>query len=101
MAQSGICRISEAVSGSLADARAESGARGLAVVFSGGKDAGAGPSSGDCRRDGEGDPHHLGAQAGHATTRCDLRRRLSEHLTGLAAATACRGPWRLIYYEAY
>ncbi len=31
----------------------------------------------------------------------DLRRRLCEHQSGLAAATAHRGPWRLIYYEAY
>lgn len=31
----------------------------------------------------------------------DLRRRLREHQTGLAFATSYRGPWRLIYYEAY
>ena len=31
----------------------------------------------------------------------DLRRRLAEHRQGLAFATSYRGPWRLIYYEAY
>ena len=31
----------------------------------------------------------------------DLRRRLREHQAGTAPATAHRGPWRLIYYEAY
>ncbi len=31
----------------------------------------------------------------------DLRRRLAEHRQGLAFATSFRGPWRLIYYEAY
>lgn len=31
----------------------------------------------------------------------DLRRRLAEHRLGLAFATAFRGPWRLVYYEAY
>lgn len=31
----------------------------------------------------------------------DLRRRLAEHKAGAAVATAHRGPWRLIYYEAY
>jgi putative endonuclease len=31
----------------------------------------------------------------------DLRRRLAEHQRGLAFATSYRGPWRLIYYEAY
>jgi putative endonuclease len=31
----------------------------------------------------------------------DLRRRLREHQGGEAVATASRGPWRLIYYEAY
>jgi putative endonuclease len=31
----------------------------------------------------------------------DLRRRLAEHQTGAARATSHRGPWRLIYYEAY
>ena len=31
----------------------------------------------------------------------NLRRRLSEHQTGAALATSYRGPWRLIYYEAY
>ncbi|MBP6508765.1 MAG: GIY-YIG nuclease family protein [Opitutaceae bacterium] len=31
----------------------------------------------------------------------DLRRRLTEHRAGAARATAHRGPWRLVYYEAY
>jgi len=31
----------------------------------------------------------------------DLRRRLKEHRAGAAFATSYRGPWRLIYYEAY
>lgn len=31
----------------------------------------------------------------------DLRRRIGEHQAGLAFATSFRGPWRLIYYEAY
>lgn len=31
----------------------------------------------------------------------NLRRRLKEHQVGLAFATSYRGPWRLIYYEAY
>ncbi len=31
----------------------------------------------------------------------DLRRRLTEHREGQAFATSFRGPWRLIYYEAY
>jgi putative endonuclease len=31
----------------------------------------------------------------------DLRRRLKEHQAGDAFATSYRGPWQLIYYEAY
>ena len=31
----------------------------------------------------------------------NLRRRLAEHQGGLALATSFRGPWRLVYYEAY
>jgi putative endonuclease len=31
----------------------------------------------------------------------DLQRRIAEHREGLAFATSFRGPWRLIYYEAY
>jgi putative endonuclease len=31
----------------------------------------------------------------------DLRRRLKAHQAGEAFATSYRGPWRLIYYEAY
>lgn len=31
----------------------------------------------------------------------NLRRRLHEHRSGLSVSTAYRGPWQLIYYEAY
>ena len=31
----------------------------------------------------------------------NLRRRLAEHKAGLAMATSYRGPWALIYYEAF
>ena len=31
----------------------------------------------------------------------DLRRRLREHQEGKSFATSYRGPWCLIYYEAY
>jgi putative endonuclease len=31
----------------------------------------------------------------------NLHRRIAEHEQGLAFATSFRGPWRLIYYEAY
>ena len=31
----------------------------------------------------------------------DLRRRLKQHQEGKSFATSYRGPWRLIYYEAY
>ena len=31
----------------------------------------------------------------------NLRRRLAEHFSGAATATRYRGPWRLIYSEAY
>ena len=31
----------------------------------------------------------------------NLRKRLTEHNTGAAFATSYRGPWKLIYYEAY
>jgi putative endonuclease len=31
----------------------------------------------------------------------NLRKRIQEHKQGLAFATSFRGPWRLIYYEAY
>ena len=31
----------------------------------------------------------------------DLKRRLAEHTRGAASATKSRGPWQLIYYEAY
>jgi putative endonuclease len=31
----------------------------------------------------------------------DLKRRLSDHTRGASFATKSRGPWKLIYYEAY
>jgi putative endonuclease len=31
----------------------------------------------------------------------ELKRRLSEHMHGASFATKSRGPWKLIYYEAY
>jgi putative endonuclease len=31
----------------------------------------------------------------------DLRKRISQHKRGAALATSYRGPWKLIYYEAY
>jgi len=31
----------------------------------------------------------------------DLRRRMKDHQDGKSFATSYRGPWRLIYYEAY
>lgn len=31
----------------------------------------------------------------------NLRRRLAEHQAGASFATSYRGPWQLVYYEAY
>jgi putative endonuclease len=31
----------------------------------------------------------------------DLKNRLSEHKRGASRATRYRGPWKMIYYEAY
>jgi putative endonuclease len=31
----------------------------------------------------------------------NLRRRLNEHKCGISFATSYRGPWKLIYCEAY
>ena len=31
----------------------------------------------------------------------NLKRRLAEHTRGASFATKSRGPWKLIYYEAY
>jgi len=31
----------------------------------------------------------------------NLRKRIQEHKKGFSFATSFRGPWRLIYYEAY
>ena len=40
----------------------------------------------------------FGLYIGYST---DLRRRLAEHKEGASQATSYRGPWNLIYYEAY
>ena len=39
-----------------------------------------------------------GLYIGYST---DLRKRLKQHRTGLSFSTSYRGPWKLIYYEAY
>ncbi len=39
-----------------------------------------------------------GFYVGYST---DLKRRLSEHTRGASLATKSRGPWKLVYYEAY
>jgi putative endonuclease len=31
----------------------------------------------------------------------DLKKRLKQHRAGLSFAISYRGPWKLIYYEAY
>jgi putative endonuclease len=31
----------------------------------------------------------------------NLRKRIDQHVTGEAFAKSYRGPWKLIYYEAY
>jgi putative endonuclease len=31
----------------------------------------------------------------------NLRKRFTQHIQGSAFATSYRGPWKLIYYEAY
>jgi putative endonuclease len=31
----------------------------------------------------------------------NLRKRLKEHRDGVSSSTSHRGPWKLIYYEAY
>ncbi len=33
--------------------------------------------------------------------RFDLRKRVQQHVQGASFATSYRGPWKLIYYEAY
>lgn len=42
--------------------------------------------------------HDSGLYIGYST---DLRRRLGEHKQGASRARNHRGPWKLIYYEAY
>ena len=39
-----------------------------------------------------------GLYIGYST---DLKKRMSEHERGASFATRYRGPWKLIYYEAY
>lgn len=39
-----------------------------------------------------------GPYIGYST---DLKKRLNQHKRGAAFATSYRGPWKLIYYEAY
>ena len=39
-----------------------------------------------------------GLYIGYST---DLRKRLNQHKQGASSATKTRGPWKLIYYEAY
>jgi putative endonuclease len=31
----------------------------------------------------------------------DLKKRIRDHMQGASVATKSRGPWKLIYYEAY
>jgi putative endonuclease len=39
-----------------------------------------------------------GLYIGYST---NLKKRIGQHKRGAAAATSYRGPWKLIYYEAY
>lgn len=45
--------------------------------------------------------HSLGDAGLYIGFTGDLRRRLHEHQDGESFATSFRGPWKLIYYEAY
>ena len=45
-------------------------------------------------RSNEDDGFYIGYSA-------NLRKRIAEHAAGTAFATSYRGPWKLIYYEAY
>jgi len=45
--------------------------------------------------------HSLGDAGLYIGLTGDLRRRLNEHQGGESFATSFRGPWKLIYYEAY
>jgi len=45
--------------------------------------------------------HSLGDAGLYIGFTGDLRRRLKEHQGGESFATSFRGPWKLIYYEAY
>ena len=42
--------------------------------------------------------HDAGLYIGYSS---DLKKRLAQHKRGAATATSYRGPWKLIYYEAY
>ena len=37
----------------------------------------------------------------HIGYSANLRRRFAQHIEGASLATSYRGPWKLIYYEAY
>jgi putative endonuclease len=39
-----------------------------------------------------------GFYVGYST---NLRKRLTQHISGASFATSYRAPWKLIYYEAY
>jgi putative endonuclease len=45
--------------------------------------------------------HSMGDGGFYIGYTTDLKRRLSEHKQGASLATSHRGPWKLIYYEAY
>jgi len=45
--------------------------------------------------------HSIADQGLYIGYSADLKKRLSEHKRGASFATSCRGPWKLIYYEAY
>ncbi len=45
-------------------------------------------------RSASGDGFYIGYSA-------NLQKRFEQHAKGDAFATSCRGPWKLIYYEAY
>jgi putative endonuclease len=45
--------------------------------------------------------HSLEDQGLYIAFSTDLKRRMAEHEHGASLATKYRGPWKLIYYEAY
>ncbi len=46
-------------------------------------------------------PHSIADNGFYIGYTTDLKRRFSEHKQGASFATRHRGPWKLIYYEAY